>query len=281
MRVTSLSLSHFRNYERALIEPDAGVTVFTGPNAQGKTNVLEALHLCCLGKSHRTSRDEELIQWGRDSARVTVKTAQRDGTHEVAVVLSRIQRKKKTIVLAGIGVHALAQTALMCLKLMADPERELASIEYWMMGSLSNVSASRIGLNLVICLVCGAALFPLHRQTVLLSAEEGEARLLGVSVGRVRLLVLTLATLAVAAVVSLTGLISFIGLLAPHGARLLMKGSRKSTMLLSGLLGGCLLCAGDIFARSVAAAELPVSVFTSLIGAPALIYLTLGRREEG
>lgn len=97
MRVTSLSLSHFRNYERALIEPDAGVTVFTGPNAQGKTNVLEALHLCCLGRSHRTSRDEELIQWGRDSARVTVKTAQRDGTHEVAVVLSRTQRKKKTV----------------------------------------------------------------------------------------------------------------------------------------------------------------------------------------
>lgn len=97
MRVTSLSLSHFRNYERALIEPDAGVTVFTGPNAQGKTNVLEALHLCCLGKSHRTSRDEELIQWGRDSARVTVKTAQRDGTHEVTVVLSRTQRKKKTV----------------------------------------------------------------------------------------------------------------------------------------------------------------------------------------
>ena len=41
MRVTSLSLSHFRNYERAFIEPDAGVTVFTGPNAQGKTNVLQ------------------------------------------------------------------------------------------------------------------------------------------------------------------------------------------------------------------------------------------------
>ena len=63
MQVTSLSLSCFRNYEKAVIEPDAGVTVFTGPNAQGKTNILEALHLCCLGKSHRTSRDEELIQW--------------------------------------------------------------------------------------------------------------------------------------------------------------------------------------------------------------------------
>lgn len=97
MQVTSLSLSCFRNYEKAVIEPDAGVTVFTGPNAQGKTNILEALHLCCLGKSHRTSRDEELIQWGKDTARVTVKTARRDGTHEVAVILSRTQKKKKTV----------------------------------------------------------------------------------------------------------------------------------------------------------------------------------------
>ena len=198
-----------------------------------------------------------------------------------ALALSTLDKsgKKSAIVLAGIGVHALAQTALMCLKLMADPERELASIEYWMMGSLSDISASRIGPNLVLCILCAVALFPLHRQMVLLSADEGEAKMLGVSVGRVRLLVLTLATLAVAAVVSLTGLISFIGLLAPHGARLLTRGNRRSTMLLSGLLGGCLLCAGDIFARSVAASELPVSVFTSLLGAPLLIYLTLGRRD--
>lgn len=198
-----------------------------------------------------------------------------------ALALSTLDKsgRKSAIVLAGIGVHALAQTALMCLKLMADPERELASIEYWMMGSLSDISASRIGPNLVLCILCAVALFPLHRQMVLLSADEGEAKMLGVSVSRVRLLVLTLATLAVAAVVSLTGLISFIGLLAPHGARLLTGGNRRSTMLLSGLLGGCLLCAGDIFARSVAVSELPVSVFTSLLGAPLLIYLTLGRRE--
>lgn len=198
-----------------------------------------------------------------------------------ALALSTLDKsgRKSAIVLAGIGVHVLAQTALMCLKLMADPERELASIEYWMMGSLSDISASRIGFNLILCILCGMTLFPLHRQMVLLSADEGEAKMLGVSVGRVRLLVLTLATLAVAAVVSLTGLISFIGLLAPHGARLLTGGNRRSTMLLSGLLGGCLLCAGDIFARSVASSELPVSVFTSLLGAPLLIYLTLGRRD--
>ena len=79
MRVKSLSLKNFRNYEQASITPDSGVTVFTGPNAQGKTNILEALHLCCLGRSHRTARDEELIRWGADSARVQILTQQLDG----------------------------------------------------------------------------------------------------------------------------------------------------------------------------------------------------------
>ena len=97
MRVRTLELTNFRNYERARIEPDAGVTVFAGPNAQGKTNILEALHLCCLGRSHRTPRDEELIRWGESSARVTVQTAQRDGTHEVSVLLTRVGKKKKTV----------------------------------------------------------------------------------------------------------------------------------------------------------------------------------------
>ena len=97
MIVSTLSLSHFRNYDQAQIEPDAGVTVFTGPNAQGKTNILEALHLCCLGRSHRTARDEEMIQWGQESARVLVRTRQTDGTHEVAILLSKTQKKKKTV----------------------------------------------------------------------------------------------------------------------------------------------------------------------------------------
>lgn len=188
--------------------------------------------------------------------------------------------KKNTIVLSGIAVHALAQTALMCLKLTADPERELASIEYWMMGSLSDISAHRLGGNLALCLLCMAVLFALHRQIILLSAEEGEAKMLGVSVGKLRLLVLMTATLAVSSVVSMTGLVSFVGLLAPHGARLLNRDNRPGTMLLSGLLGGCLLCGADILARSVSGSELPVSIFTSLIGAPVLVYLVMGRRNR-
>jgi len=201
----------------------------------------------------------------------------------LALALSLLDRggRSHTIVLAGIAVHALAQTALMVLKLTADPERQLASIEYWIMGSLNGINLGAMWGDLALCAACVAVLFLLHRQTILLSADEGEARMLGVSVGGLRLAVLLCATLAVAAVVSLTGLISFVGLLAPHTARLLTGDNRRGTLWLSGLTGGVLLCGADLLARSAAASELPVSIFTSLLGAPFLIYLVArGRRGQ-
>ena len=97
MRIKRLKLRNFRSYEQAEIRPGEGMTVFLGPNAQGKTNILESMHLCCAGRSHRTSRDEEMIRWGEAAAKVNIETAQRDGTHEVTLVLVRGQKKKKTV----------------------------------------------------------------------------------------------------------------------------------------------------------------------------------------
>lgn len=198
-----------------------------------------------------------------------------------AILLSSMDRngRRSTIVLAGIAIHALAQTVLMFLKMTADPEKELAAIEYWIMGSLSGITSEKIRLSLILCLICLVFLFLLERQILLLSAEEGEARMLGVSVTKVRMIVLILATLAVSSIVSLTGLISFVGLLAPHGVRLLTKTHRKDTFWLSGLLGSVLLLLADILSRSISQTELPVSIFTSLLGAPLLIGL-IRRKEE-
>ena len=198
----------------------------------------------------------------------------------LALALSSLTAEKdgKSIVLSGIAVHSLAQTALVCLKLLADPEKQLASIEYWIMGSLNGISLYSIGGNIALCLICLVGMFLLYRQILLLSLDDQEGRLLGVNVTQIRLIVLLIATLAASSVISMTGLISFISLLAPHGARLLFKNNRLSTMLFSGLLGGCLLTLGDIFARSIASTELPVSIFTSLLGAPFLIYLCVRRK---
>ena len=92
--------------------------------------------------------------------------------------------------------------------------------------------------------------------------------------------VLLLATLVTGAVVSATGLIAFIGLLAPHIARLLTRSSRFSTTVLAGLAGAVLLLVADVLARSVGSSEVPVSIVTSLLGAPFLLHLMFRRGER-
>ncbi len=83
MRVTSVRLKNYRNYEDCSFAPCAGVTVFMGDNAQGKTNALEAIYLTCAGRSHRTRQDRELVRWGAEMASVHVTADRRDGSHEV------------------------------------------------------------------------------------------------------------------------------------------------------------------------------------------------------
>ena len=94
MRIRSIRLTDFRNYAEAEITPCGGVTVFTGDNAQGKTNILEAVYLCCTGRSHRTSHDREMIRTGADIARVRVDADRRDGHHDVEIILPRMERRR-------------------------------------------------------------------------------------------------------------------------------------------------------------------------------------------
>ena len=188
--------------------------------------------------------------------------------------------RNSTVILAGIAVHAFAQTILMCLKLIADPEKELASIEYWIMGSLNGISSDSIGLNIAFIVISMVILVVLHRRTLILASDEGEVKMLGLNVNAMRLVILLTATIAVASVVSMTGLISFIGLVAPHIAKKLIKNNSVTTMILCGITGSCLLVASDILARSVAATELPVSIFTSLIGVPFLVFIIYKGRKE-
>lgn len=190
--------------------------------------------------------------------------------------LSR-RRDILSIVLAGIAVNALAQAVLMLLKLAADPEKELAAIEFWTMGSLADMTPDKLAgaLPWVAAGLAGLAL--LRRPVLLLGLTDDEARMLGVPVTGMRRAALALATLITGAVVSVTGLIAFVGLLAPHIAALLRRGGRAG-LLLSGLTGAGLLLAADVLARSLAASEVPVSVVTSLLGAPFLFWL-LCRKE--
>lgn len=189
-------------------------------------------------------------------------------------------RNSYTIVLAGIAIHSVAQTILMFLKLAADPEKQLASIEYWIMGSLNGISRDSLAIPFLTTLTGFIIMALLYRQILILSTSEEEAVSLGVHVTSLRFIILLLATLVVSSIICVTGLISFIGLIAPHIARLLTKRNDIFTYITSGFTGAILLTLADILARSVSPSELPVSIFTSLLGAPLLIILLIRANKK-
>ena len=189
-------------------------------------------------------------------------------------------RNSYTIVLAGIAIHSVAQTILMFLKLAADPEKQLASIEYWIMGSLNGISRDSLAIPFFTTLAGLIVIALLYRQVLILSTSEEEAVSLGVNVTSLRFIILMLATLIVSSIICVTGLISFIGLIAPHIARLLTKRNDIFTYITSGFTGAILLTLADILARSVSPSELPVSIFTSLLGAPLLIILLIRANKK-
>lgn len=197
-----------------------------------------------------------------------------------SVLLAGLTRRKSAadFIIAGIAVKALADAFLMSMKYLADPERQLASIDYWSMGSFANVTAEKMVLTVPLVLIALLGLFLLRWQINLLTLEDDEARMLGVPVQLMRCVILGLTTLMVASIVSVTGSISFIGLIAPHIARMLLKRGGISSALLGGLAGGFIILIADILARSLAGSEIPVSILTSAVGVPVLIWL-LCRKE--
>ncbi|MDD4002961.1 MAG: DNA replication/repair protein RecF [Clostridia bacterium] len=93
MTITNIKLKNFRNYEYLKINLGSGINILTGKNAQGKTNLIEAVYLCCVGKSFR-GKDKELILKGQGSSTVEVNALKAYGQHRVKIYLSQTENKK-------------------------------------------------------------------------------------------------------------------------------------------------------------------------------------------
>ena len=197
-----------------------------------------------------------------------------------AVALAGMSRQKAVsdFVLAGIAIRALADSFIMAMKYLADPERQLASIEYWTMGSLSSITAEKLMTAVPAVLIGFICLMFFQWQIQMLSLADDEAAMLGVSVRTARIIILILTTLMVAGIVSVTGAISFVGLVAPHIARMILKENGFSAGILSGITGSIIILAADCLARSAGGSEIPISILTSLLGVPMMIWLLM--RQE-
>ncbi len=122
MQLLTLRLHDFRSYTHVMFTPPKGLTVLVGENGAGKTNLLEAVHLCCLGRSHRTSNDGEMIRHGQETAAVQLSVARSDGQHEVGVRLYENQRRRKLLYINGKTASRMGELMGHATCVMFSPE---------------------------------------------------------------------------------------------------------------------------------------------------------------
>ncbi|MDQ0391579.1 FecCD family ABC transporter permease [Labrys monachus] len=183
-----------------------------------------------------------------------------------------------SLLLAGIGINALAMAAVGLFVTIAD-DGQLRSIQFWMMGSLAGADWVAVAGTLPALLAASLLLVRRTRALDAYTLGESEAFLAGVDTAALKRGVIAATALAIGAAVAFTGLIGFVGLVAPHCARFL-GGQRYSFVLpASGLIGAALVILADAVARvAISPAELPIGLVTSLLGAP--VFIALLRRGQ-
>ena len=191
----------------------------------------------------------------------------------------REDRALHTVILAGIMVGALFSALVSLVKFTADSESTLPAITYFLMGSLSNANYKTLLYGAVPILLSILVLFALRWRLNLLPYGEDEVKTLGINMQILRIVTVILATVLSASCVSMCGQVGWIGLLIPHMCRMVFKNNHMSLIPASVSVGACFMVIVDTVARSITAAEIPVSVLTALIGAPFFIYLM--RRAGG
>lgn len=177
------------------------------------------------------------------------------------------------LVLAGIAVSALFSAGLGLLKYLADPLTQLPEITFWLLGGLASLTWSKLLSILPLVLVGLTVMFLFRWRLNILALDEQTAFSLGVPAGRERLLLIFAAVLPTAALISVSGMVGWVGLIMPHIARRAFRADARFSLPAAMLLGGIFTMLCDDLARTLLAGEIPLGVLTSLFGA--LIFLAL------
>ncbi|MDY5679408.1 MAG: iron ABC transporter permease [Candidatus Methanomethylophilaceae archaeon] len=199
----------------------------------------------------------------------------------IILFLSRFRKATPTMmVLCGISLMYLFNALTQLFMLIADPD-DMSAVYEWMVGSLDGVSYDELLLVLLVTVIGSLYVQYMANQLNVMGIGDESAQTLGVDVERRRLVILMVITLVAASVVSFTGVIGFVGLVAPHIARTLIGSDNRYLVPASGVVGSLLLVASDILARTIASpVMLPVGVITACVGGPLFMLLILRSTKE-
>jgi len=191
-------------------------------------------------------------------------------------IISRFIEKGNQVlvmVLTGIVVTSLFTALISLTKFTADPNNKLPEITFWLMGGLASITAKKI-LILLIPFIIGIIPTLLMRYKLNgFAFGEEEAKALGLNTKRISFVYIVCSTLLTASSVAVGGMIGWVGLVIPHLARMLVGPNFKYLLPASVLLGGAYLLLIDDLSRTIFSVEIPLSILTSIIGAPFFIYL--------
>jgi iron complex transport system permease protein len=185
-----------------------------------------------------------------------------------------------SLLLAGVVLNAIFSALIMFITSIMDPNRSFGMMA-WLMGTLTAPAYPAL-LMLTLYLLLG--LFLLFRQARVLNVlalGEESARSLGVDTERAKRFIFIVAALVTGAVVSVSGMIGFIGMVIPHAVRLAIGADHRLLFPASALVGGMFLMGADTAARTLLSpAEIPVGIITALAGGPVFVYLLAWRKDR-
>ncbi len=185
----------------------------------------------------------------------------------------------QSMILSGITLMYLFSAVVVLLQFFASDDA-LRGIVFWMIGSLDFASWQKVAIVASLCVVCVPYLMVASWKLNVLSCGDEMAESLGLSVRRTRNGLMIVVAVLTAGVISFTGTIGFVGLVAPHVCRLVLGADHRYLLPASALVGGFMLVGSDLVATNLLAPiSLPVGAITAFLGCPLLFYLLLRNKR--
>jgi iron complex transport system permease protein len=184
------------------------------------------------------------------------------------------------MVLAGVALSYLFGAGTMVLQYFAE-SWAVAAVVFWMVGSLAKSTWNSLRFVFASMLICVPYLLLKAEDLNVMNAGDDVAASLGANVKWTRILISMAASLLTATTICVTGTIGFVGLVAPHMARMIVGGDNRFVVPAAGLIGALLLAGSDMVAMHIIAPTvIPIGVMTAFMGVPLFLYLIMKNRSE-
>jgi iron complex transport system permease protein len=183
------------------------------------------------------------------------------------------------MILAGISVMYIFNAMTSYIMLIVD-EQTMAAAYEWTIGTLNKASWNSVPIMAVITIAGVVVLFILAKYLNAMNSGDAFAKTLGINVSRIRITTLLVVSIVAAGIVSFTGIIGFVGMVAPHICRIFVGSDNKILIPSSMMLGMALVVFCDILAKIVSNIVVPIGIITAIFGGPLFLFLVIKQKRE-